>query len=915
MDFNRRVADWVYGLVSKMDDGEARMFTVFLAEDLQRADIANNAKLIERTRVAVEKAMTEELANDFLFRLEHGANPEQLVAEAAAVTIAKRDDPWKFQTRDHGRWSKMGSGYWKAERKAALAAADRDVQLARIKQDYPWRHGDAIAEGGEHLGPQVQDIQQQWNKRSTGQSGATDTFNRINAAGQAASVVGAATGEPNVYAAGQAASLVGQFGPEAEKVVGPAVRRTAYRYRGTETKPEAKEITEAADRVAMTQLAEDMKPQSSLAQPGRRASAHERLDEAKKNYALQQGATAHLATKLPSLALANLQVKSGKIPPSEGVIINDEGKVTAQAVGFAEDHYLPFNLRNLGELNGGRYVRTRTTGGPTSEDIHAAQLSGARSFTVVSRSGEFTVDFADDFRGARRQSDKAMGMKDRYEYLLDAVQSKQVEKLPVSARERAEVREELEEEIERLKADPTSGFDARTYKDEDFNKELNKRLRMRRENPKLSSDEHKRIDEYAWNGLNKDNPTEREQMEHDKAVKQISRRVLRDKGNANFKLDGDGYKAALMALKEQYPYFIADVRVKAAGDAPEDYGEGTDQGYVKPRHIRAEAAQAGYFGAGIEGADKTKRSAENLHYQNWGVRQHMNTAAPTGDTPARETPATTPGTVPATDQPGQATPVTAVGGGGNVRTLPAGSPEEHAELERDDSIYQAGDYWAQRLPLSTDPGYANIPQQLKVLDDLRNAPDPKGFADANQSAIKAAVAHVTAMPQSASALGAAPRIVDNVAAVKHAVQSGNTDTTTPQPLTQDDLSTLIRRGYVTQTQTLGAGMAHGEASEFRNKKDAEIKQAIQLVQSQAKTETSPVDRAKLKETEADLLRLLAFRKYINDKKTAGGTPFSPTQGPPPVTTPPSGTLPPNSGANTYNPNNPTNVYPFKRKSA
>lgn len=918
MDFNHRVADWVYGLVSKMDDGEARMFTVFLAEDLQKADIKNNARLIERTRQSVEKAMTDELANDFLFRLEHGADPEQLVAEAAAVTIAKRE-PWEFQTRNHGRWSKMGSGYWRAERKAAREHADAVTELARVNQDYRFRHGDTIAGAGEAMGPSVQDFETRWNKRSTGQSGATDAFHRINAAGQAATVVGAATNEPNIYAAGQAASLVGQFGPEAEKVVGPAVRRTAYRYRGTETKPESKEIKEAADRIAMTQLGGEMKPQSSLAQPGKRVSAHERLDEGKRNYALQSGAAAHLATKLPSLSLATLQVQSGKIPPSEGVIINDEGEVTGQAVGFAEDHYLPFNLRNLGELNGGRYVRTRTTGGPTAEDIHAAQLTGARSFTVVSRSGEFTVDFADDFRGARRHSDKAMGMQDRYEHLLDAVQSKQVEKLPVSARERAEVREELEEEIERLKADPSSGFDYRTYKDEDFNKELNKRLRLRRENPKLSADEHKRIDDYAWNGLNKDNPTEREQLEHDKAVKQISRRVIRDKGNANFKLDGDGYKAALMALKEQYPYFIADVRVKAAGDAPEDYGDGTDQGYVKPKHIRAEAAQAGYFGAGIEGEGKTKRSAENLHYQNWGVRQHMKTEAPQGD---RETPATTPGTVSAPDQPGQAAPVTAVGG----RTQAAGSPEEHAErgrnqgrvrtaeIERDDSVYQAAKFWADQLPLPTDP-IPDIPPELKILDDLRNAPDQKAFADQNQAAIKTAVGRISAMPQSQAVAGAAPRIVDNVEAVKQAVKAGRDNPSAPQPFSDEDRRILLQRGYITETRPLGGGFVRGEGELTRNMSDAQVKQAALLAQDQAKAETSPVERAKLKEKEADLLRLLAFRKHTLENRNQNNSPFAggpPPSSPPPV--PPS-TLPPGAGSNVYPPPGNTNVYPFRRRSA
>jgi hypothetical protein len=936
MDFNRNVADWVYGLVSKMDDGEARMFTVFLAEDLYQTDLKNNAKLVERTRASVEKAMTDELANDFLFRLERGVNPEQLVAEAAAVAIAKADDyeAWKFQTREHGRWAKMGPGYWKAQKKAIKAEGDYAKQAAMMSA-MRFHHGDQIKAMGEDLGPQVHGVQQQWNKRSTGQSGATDTFNRITAAGRTTALVGVATDQPNVYAAGQAASLVGQFGPEAEKVVGPAVRRTAYRYRGTETKPQTKEIKAAANNRARelfpterdkkgVPTGQGMAPLADLKSGAARPENVDRLDESKRDFVLQMGAADHLATKIPSLALANLQVKSGKIPPSEGVIINGDGQVTAQAVGFAEDHYLPFNLRNLGELNGGRYVRTRTTGGPTSEDIHAATLAGARSFTVVSRSGEFTVDFADDFRGARRHSDKAMGMQKQYEQLLDAVKSKQVEKLPTSARERAEVREELEDEIERLKSDPASGFDYQTYTDKMFNEELNRRLTQRRQNPKLTSEEITRIDEFAWNGLNRQAPTDREKVEHDKAVKQLSRRVLREKGNQNFKLDGDGYKAALEALKEQYPYFIADIRVRSAGDAPEDFGDGTDQGYVKPRHIRAEAAQAGYFGVGIEGATSTKRSAENLHYQNWGVRQNMKTAAPQGTEQTEEERDTNPSTIPATPQPGQTPAVTAVGGGGATST--ATSPQEHAqagerasrvqtaEIERDNSVYQAAHYWADRLPPKDSPSYAYIPAEAKILDELRDASDPKSFTDRNREAIKRAVAHISAAPESRTALAGAPKIVDNVEEVKRAVAANRPVSLTPQPLTQDDMRILHERGLIKHTAILGGGTLQDEGPDTKDLSDDRLRQKIMAWQGQHDRETSPVERAKIRENQLDYNRLLAFRKHKLERGRANNTPFSPAGGPPPTTTPPpTGSLPPGAGSNTYNPN--SNVRDFRRRSA
>ena len=74
-------------------------------------------------------------------------------------------------------------------------------------------------------------------------------------------------------------------------------------------------------------------------------------------------------------ALYNLQLASGNTPPSEGVIINANGQIVTQAVGYGDDHYLPFNLKNLKALKGGEYIRTRSVGGLTSEDIYTGLIS------------------------------------------------------------------------------------------------------------------------------------------------------------------------------------------------------------------------------------------------------------------------------------------------------------------------------------------------------------------------------------------------------------------------------------------------------------------------------------------------------------------------------------------------------------
>src|SRR4029077_5663097 len=99
---------------------------------------------------------------------------------------------------------------------------------------------------------------------------------------------------------------------------------------------------------------------------------------------------------LPDLNAAALSLKGGEQPRSVGVIIDANGDLVTQAQGFNGDHYLPFDLKNLKELQGGRYVRTRAAGGLTSEDLYTGLLTGARQVQVVSNSGVFTLEFDPD---------------------------------------------------------------------------------------------------------------------------------------------------------------------------------------------------------------------------------------------------------------------------------------------------------------------------------------------------------------------------------------------------------------------------------------------------------------------------------------------------------------------------------------
>jgi hypothetical protein len=308
----------------------------------------------------------------------------------------------------------------------------------------------------------------------------------------------------------------------------------------------------------------------------------------------------YLMGRLPSQKWSKLQQAAGKIPPSEGIIINADGRVITQAVGYSDDHYLPFNLKNLKGLQGGHYVRSRSQGGLTTEDIYTGLVSGARSVTVVSRSGVFTMNFEDDFRGGRRYNDKAAGMVSRYAKTLDAVKSKQVEREPLKLEERAAIRDEVEEEYK--------GMDLPRGELEDLVKERENEYKSR---PSLTKDELAEIDALA----RKDNEGD------DRKYRMARSALITDRMEAKtqraWQLDGEGYSVAMEALREQFPYYVSSVQYQTKRGAQVDtpFTSEQDVGYVKPRYIRPEGAREGYFDESITGRGKI--SADRLNYANW----------------------------------------------------------------------------------------------------------------------------------------------------------------------------------------------------------------------------------------------------------------------------------------------------------
>lgn len=630
-DFNPSCAAWVHDTISKMDDGEAEAFALLLVDDLWSRDMEANARYVRAHQERQDQVYTQDVAKALLEHLETGGDPQEAVAVAAAVAVAKADhDAWKFQARDQGgRFGRMTGAQYRANMAAAKAGAKAQVKARRAEylsssNEHGGLYGDVAGAGRGVVGAARFAAGSEGFNRAPGESGATDTFNRLSTGGQLVQQLGAATGSNKTAIAGAVANYAGKFGPEAEKVVGPSMRRAAYRYRGTERTPDRQYLYLAQQNLNGIKRGTTATP-------------------AEKSFAAELSAVQYFQggavdgrkgkARIPSPSLAGLHRASGRVTPSEGILIDAQGNVKHQAVGYGEDHYLPFNLKNLSALKGGSYVRTRESGGLTTEDIYTGLVSGARSMTVVSNSGTFTVDFADDLRGGRRYNDKARQMVKRYGQTLDAIQSEQVAnpERSMSSWEKAHLRVEAEKKIN---SDPLLS----TFSAKEKDAWVEAEVQRAEQSPKLSAKDIEQIESKA--------------REQGKTVseQQVLARQMYDEKSAtlnqrNYRLDGQGYATALDALREQFPYYIGEVHYQHVESndtlAPGRYNRATDQGYVKPRFNRPAGARAGYFDESIEG--RGKRGADRTGYQNLRARGQRDTpgeataetpkAAPKGETP------------------------------------------------------------------------------------------------------------------------------------------------------------------------------------------------------------------------------------------------------------------------------------------
>lgn len=415
---------------------------------------------------------------------------------------------------------------------------------------------------------------------------------------------------------GQAANLVGVLGPQAQEVLGPYVQRAAYRYRGTETTPSVslRQALASPDMQFVQAIANDQVSPETVKNvkgtPMVRDALRWKAEGVRGDSLVRQvqadEVSVALAQTLPDDPfLSTLSAASGQVLPSQGIILDSQGRVVSQSVGFTDDHYLPFDLRNLGRLRGGQYVRTRQLGGLTGEDVYTAVMTGARQVQVVSRSGVFTLEFAPDFRGARGNSDKAYSMYNRYLRILDAVDSSNLYLEDVDPARQAELRERS-----RMLTRGKGEADQRAKFEELLQEERDSRGTVTPTKVKEIQSEVLRDMGVSRLGDEPDDAViarlrGADRRQFNDTVDERVEAFTSDRAN-KLRLNAQGYEKALQVLQQQFPYFIKRVSYQPLNSlpgtdrrsVPKEKPFTSDAGYVQPGSLRSRNVRSGFMNPG-----------------------------------------------------------------------------------------------------------------------------------------------------------------------------------------------------------------------------------------------------------------------------------------------------------------------------
>lgn len=479
--------------------------------------------------------------------------------------------------------------------------------------------GEALAQvamvDNERLGNLAQTLNRNYSADSQSRLGRF--FDRVAAGGSVMQQIDPTSQYGNM------ARFVGTFGPEAEKVLGPYVQQAAYRYRGTEKEPDLSLIRQFNSPSMNAVTAAASNPRGDVAEKladeaasGTQDVVVNSADNQMNMLSRTRGGTytpdeltmrvradvaaRHLLDTLPDDPfVADVSLKAGTVLPSQGVIIDTDGDIITQSVGFTDDHYLPFDLKNLNSLRGGQYVRTRQQGGLTSEDIYTAVRTGARMATVVSSSGVFSLEFDPNFRGARANSDKARQMYDRYIKILDAVENSGLYVQDITPAEKAKID---------TQARQIAGDDEQEFRD--VQGRLLKQRRLAGQN--IDEDTVQELEAQARQQVE----LEGRKYSQDRLERRVSDvfdelvNAEQTKRVSQLRLNAKGYDVALQTLQQQFPYFIRSASYQPLTSAQGGFLQGlrqggqagarqklgsTDKGYVRPGGLRAERVKSGTY--------------------------------------------------------------------------------------------------------------------------------------------------------------------------------------------------------------------------------------------------------------------------------------------------------------------------------
>ena len=391
--------------------------------------------------------------------------------------------------------------------------------------------------------------------------------------------------------------------------------------------------------------------------------------------------------------ISDISQRIGRGLPSEGLLIDADGHPIAQSVGLGGDHYQPFTAAALGKLNGGQYIRTRQSGGITADDLRTLLTTNGRAAMVVSGSGVFDIEFDPTFRDQRRMSDKALGMIETYERILDQLAGQGVYARGLTPEQNAEVRQQ---------AKMRSGGDPAKFRD------LVESLTTQKlfEGMELSPTEVSEARKAGRDEWKAKYPAASESALVEAGETSVQR-AQQDKVRA-LSLNAEGYEVALRTLQRYYPYFIRDVSYRSLKDLMSNskfkspdralsgaYGlaqsSRTDREYVRPG-----MARFGDDARAYTGLPNPLSSPGNPATDQFGVM-----GPKPGDKPETEKPAAVPG-----------------GAGGGDGEKPAGEKPagEKPAKQQAESLPPAVKLMAETataaMPKFTDQAFTNLHDEL-----------------------------------------------------------------------------------------------------------------------------------------------------------------------------------------------------------